>query len=255
MLKKIIFSACLFFVAANTLFAQQLKITGNVVDEKGNSVPYAFVRERPAKNAVYADSVGNFAIKVNTQSYLEITAPGHNASTVMLKGADNYQVTLQSIAASTTTSSQAPGTNFHTNVLSQHATADRSNQTFSYGDGAVFAAAQKEDAHGSRFFFDEWVHGYFINPDDSLAQNPAYLYNYNKITGDLLITKDRTTAMQVDPSQLKSVTLFNNSGVGFTFEKVSSIDPGHFVLLISSGNNYNIYKRIVTHFKKIGLFK
>jgi hypothetical protein len=251
MLKKVIFSAGLFLVTVNALFAQQyLKITGSVVSEKGAPIPYAFVRERPAKNAVYADSAGNFAIKVNGQSYLEVTSPGYNAANVILKGTDTYQVTLQSIAATAATSGQAPGAGFHTNVLSQHTTADNSNQTFAATEGAVFAAKQKEDAHGSSFFFDDWVHGYFINLSDSLAQNPAYLYNYNKITGDLLITKDKATALQANPAELKSITLFNNSGTGFTFEKVTAVDPGHFVLLIASGNKYDIYKRIVTHFKK-----
>jgi len=50
---------------------------------------------------------------------------------------------------------------------------------------------QQENLHGSKFLFDNWVHGFAISPNDSIKQNDAYLFNYDKLDGNLIFTKDQ----------------------------------------------------------------
>ena len=229
--------------------AQTSIVTGSIKDEQGNPIPYGFIRDRPFKYASYADSAGNFKIITGPNSYLEVKNIGYDDQRIQVTNNTDYQMVLKRNSTIQDNAANSGGSNFKTNVATQHNTND-DNQSFSYGAGAIFAAPKKQEAHGSRYFFEDWVHGYFINPADSLAQNSAYLYNYDKIGGDLLITPNRSSAVAVDPAQFKSFTLFNNSGEGFTFQKIAAIDNNHYVQVLAAGSKYNIYKKIYTHFQK-----
>ena len=122
------------------------------------------------------------------------------------------------------------------------------NQNFDFS-GATFVK-RKDDTQGSIYFFDNWVHGYFIKQSDSLAQNPVYLYNYDKLTGSLVITQDKVNSLEVDAAQYKAFVLFDNSGNPYVFSKMPIIDNNHFVEVLSTGKKYSIYKSIKTTYKK-----
>lgn len=86
-------------LAGNPLLAQNRTITGKVVDEKGNPVPYASVQIKGSNKGVTADEKGNYSIEVPTGrnvrllissvgfGEVEVAADG-SASQVALKSGD-----------------------------------------------------------------------------------------------------------------------------------------------------------------------
>jgi len=118
--------------------------------------------------------------------------------------------------------------------------------------GALFPVfTHKEATQGSRYLFADWVHGYVVNNKDSLIQNPRYLYNYDKIGGNLLVTVDKHTAVQLYKTSVQSFTLFDTTGrLPHTFVLFPSVDKDHYTQVISTGSNYSIFKLITTKFKK-----
>jgi hypothetical protein len=117
--------------------------------------------------------------------------------------------------------------------------------------GAIFPQFNhKEETVGSRYFFNTWVHGYVVNSQDVLVENPAFLLNYDKMKGDLLLTKDKVAAITIYKDRIKSFTLVDALNQQYTFTIVPEIDKTHFVQVIADGKNYKIYKTIFTTFVK-----
>jgi len=241
-MKKLLIICVLFITGIQFDNAQQaIKATGTVKDDKGNGVAYAFIRDWPSNYAAYSDSAGNFKLLVAPNSNLLIKSVGYYDNTVAVAGNSDFQITLIPVAQSGGASSQAQSNTGRQN-------ASYSNQSFDFS-GASFVKP-RGDTQGSNYFFDNWLHGYFIKQSDSIAQNPAYLYDYDKMTGSLVITQDKANSLEVDAEQYKSFTLFDNSGNPYVFNKVPAIDNGHFVEVLSSGNKYSIYKAVKTYYKK-----
>jgi hypothetical protein len=118
---------------------------------------------------------------------------------------------------------------------------------------------EKEATQGSRFLFPYWTHGYVVNSKDTLIQNPALLFNYDKISGTLLFTQDKKTVLSVDADKVRSFTVFDNLNQRYTFAPVPEIDKTHYLQVIAGGANYRIYKLIKTtftaaNFKSDGVF-
>jgi hypothetical protein len=117
--------------------------------------------------------------------------------------------------------------------------------------GSIFPVfSPKEATVGSRYFFPAWVHGYVINAQDSLIQNPGFFFNYDKMGGGLLLTKDKNAAIQIDKDLVKSFTLFDNTNTPYMFEDAPAIDTKHYTQVLATGNKYKIYKSISTKFVK-----
>jgi TonB-linked SusC/RagA family outer membrane protein len=66
----------------NLAFAQTRQVAGRIIDEKGESVPFATITESGTKNSVTADEKGNFRIKVAASSQISISATGFESKTV-----------------------------------------------------------------------------------------------------------------------------------------------------------------------------
>lgn len=71
-----------FLPIAICVVAQVRTLTGTIVGENGNPVPFATVLEVGTKNSVQADENGKFTIKVTTGTELRITAVGFAEKTV-----------------------------------------------------------------------------------------------------------------------------------------------------------------------------
>ena len=67
--------------------------------------------------------------------------------------------------------------------------------------------------------------------------------------GGLLLTKDQHEAIEIYRETIKSFTLFDALNQRYTFTTVPEIDKSHYVQVISSGNNYKIYKLTKTKFE------
>lgn len=66
-------------------FAQRT-VTGTVVDEKGQPIPFATVTQTGTRNATQADPNGAFSIRIPQNARLTISAAGHTAQTVTPTG-------------------------------------------------------------------------------------------------------------------------------------------------------------------------
>jgi hypothetical protein len=144
---------------------------------------------------------------------------------------------------------------FVTLVYSQSVGTDAPSASGSilYGSGASsnMPVFKPVDAiHGSLYLFDDWVRGALVSSDGLVYNDPSYGFDYNKVDGALLFTKDRKSAIQVDDSKIRSFTLCDKQDNPENFILVPVIDPAHFVQIIADGNKYKIYKLTLTHFIK-----
>ncbi len=244
-MKKLFSFGVLFLAAVQFVLAQQVAATGTVKDDQGNPVQYAFVRDRPYNLATFSDSLGNFKMMVYPNSALLVVCKGYAGTTVNTAGNTNFDVVLKHLNGAAATEDVAGKTQG-----SVEQGVSRSNQNFQFETGAVFAPSNKGDARGSQYFYDNWAHGFVIDTKDSLVENPDYLYNYDKIGGDLLFTKDAKSAMAANRDQVKSFTLVSNNGETAVFAKVPAIDNAHYLQVLASGKKYGIYKLVTTKFVK-----
>lgn len=105
----------------------------------------------------------------------------------------------------------------------------------------------EENTIGSRFLFNEWVEGdSIINNQGVLINITAFIFNYDKLTGNLLATQDKINNMLVSSKDIQSFVL-KGMGKRFFFEHNTAIDSVHYFLeLVKSDSNYSLYKRFVT---------
>ena len=102
---------------------------------------------------------------------------------------------------------------------------------------------------GNRYLFSKWVTGMVIDTAGKMVSNPDYLFNYDKITRSLLLTKDKATVFEVRTDFVKSFELDDDS-VRLTFESLTLINNGNFVEQLVKGDRYSLYKSIRTRFVK-----
>ena len=76
-------------------FGQTRSVTGKIVDDKGNPVPYASVKVKGNTRGVSADVNGVFSIKVNSGDVLEVSAVGQKTSTISVGDQSIVTVAMQ----------------------------------------------------------------------------------------------------------------------------------------------------------------
>ncbi|CAN5367495.1 hypothetical protein BH09BAC6_BH09BAC6_03720 [soil metagenome] len=251
---KLIFSICFLWLAtAAAVRAQTSVITGTVNDNKGNALRYVFVEDTPNKNGALTDSLGRFTIEVNSSSKLLFQLPGYAGQTLNIdKGQTNLQVVLNALgggdAGGSANSISTRSAEITQDQIIRQAATNFTNLNTSGISGGL--THQKGEVRGNRYMFDNFVHGYIIDPAGQLSYNPVYLFNYDKIDGGILFTPDRTTVNQFNDNQIKTLVLFSSSAGRFAFELMPAIDKNHYVQVLASGPKYKIYKSIKTKFVK-----
>lgn len=244
--------------------AQTVAITGIIKNEEGNPVPSVLVQEKKSRlaSAAYTDSLGFFRVQIDQYSKLSISCNGYNDTLVNVADKKKVLITLskaKTVRHSNNASANADDNPLINKNLLQDAISTQSgvNNNYVYGGGIrnytgsllpVFTP--KQETQGSRYLFNGWAHGSVINADNSLFDNPAYLYNYDKMEGTFLLTQDKLSAIEVNKAQLKSFIVYVDKDKPLVFESVPSIDNSLFVQVISSGNKYKIYKLTKTKFVK-----
>lgn len=82
------------FLLPAMLFAQERSITGKVVNDKGQPVPSATVKNKKSKQSVSANDQGAFTIKASTGDVLEISSTGYGEKQVTVNTGDAITVAL-----------------------------------------------------------------------------------------------------------------------------------------------------------------
>lgn len=228
---KLLFSALLIIVTTQITKAQNNTVTGSVQDETGKLLHFVHVADYKHKNAVFSDSVGNFTIPVYPDSKLTFQLEGFRDTIINAENMSaGAQVFLKAIA-------DLP---VQTSNLSVRAVVREG--------GSVVIPRRNANIVGSRYQLDAFAHGFFTDMKGKQVYNPHYLFNYEKVSGYLLITIDRSNIMKVEKGQIKSFTLFDNSDRRFDFEKLPVIDSEHFVQVLAKGDKYKVCKLVKTKF-------
>jgi hypothetical protein len=192
------------------------------------------VEDNRLKTAIFTDSLGNFSISTNPNSVLEFDRMGYTAMSMNIGNNMNIQIVLKS-----------NGSNSNTNAISTAAIDNTNDNSM-----RVSLAHKKEQVHGNKFLFDDFVNGFVINQSSQLVHNPAYLYDYDKMEGALLFTDNNRSVAEINRDQIKSFTLFSNNDEVWVFKIVSAIDKIHYTQILSTGKKYEIYKFTTTKFVK-----
>jgi hypothetical protein len=99
----------------------------------------------------------------------------------------------------------------------------------------------KDATVGSPFLISIYVQGLVVNQLDSIINKPDYLYNYDKITGNLLLKRNNQDPIAVNRNQVNMFCLKLDKG-GFIFMRVPLINANEYFQVISKGSKYSCYK-------------
>jgi hypothetical protein len=108
-------------------------------------------------------------------------------------------------------------------------------------DNMVPQVHNKEATMGSPFLLTFYVPGLVINQYNTVINKPDYLYNYDKMSGNLLLQRGNDKPIAVNKEQVKYFCLKEPKG-GYIFEKVTDISPDEFFQIIMKGPKYSFYK-------------
>jgi len=115
--------------------------------------------------------------------------------------------------------------------------------------GAINAFNNEENTKGTRFLFDTWVNGDSVsNTQGNYISTASFLFNFDKLTGNVLVTQDKINIMSVASDGINSFILQDNDKP-YIFEHVNKIDPsGFFLALVKNESGYSLYKLFKTKF-------
>ena len=230
----------MLLIACSICAAQTVNVSGNVKDEQGKPVHYAFVKNDKLTTATYTDSLGNFSLV--TQPGVKVIISANGYSDAVADAGSNVQITLKGTA---TAEPQATGDAQLLILAFTNNNVKQPGASLGLGGVPVFTNARQLIGH--RFLFTEWVHGYMVKANGEIIYNPNYLYNYDKIKGDLFITENLNSVTFANKDQVRSFTLYSHDQP-YTYEKMTGISNELYSKLISSGSKYKIYKLTATKF-------
>jgi hypothetical protein len=233
-MKNLIFT-CLLGLMGHFAFAQNVTLNGTVTDAQGKPIAFVFIKDAAHNYVTFTDSFGNFSLKVDTADRLIATAFNYKAQLVKVS---NPQSVNFSMVDDGTHKTQINSGDFAEHISTE-------GMTKSTATGYI---AKENTVHGSRYFLDKWAHGYVLTTGDSIKQNINYQFNYQKLDGSVLFTDDGKQMKEIDRGIVKRFALYDDQSQAFLFEKVAEIDPTHFVMVISAGSKYKIYKKLGTVF-------
>jgi len=173
--------------------------------------------------------------------------PSSNSNTVQKEVAENtMQDTYQNMFNGQTTSS---GINPVTNKsYSTFSNAPASGSTLS---GTFLPSFSHEpETKGTRYLFDKWVGGVVLDTGNNVIDNKSYLFNYDKVSRDILLTQDMKKAIEINKDQVKAFALKDEQGTLYIFELIPAVNNGNFVMQLAKGNKYALYKSIKTKYVK-----
>ena len=114
---------------------------------------------------------------------------------------------------------------------------------------AITSFNNLENTVGKRFLFDTWVSGDSVtDAQGNLINTASFVFNFDKLEGNLLATEDKINNMAVSPSGIQSFVL-QDKGKPYKFEHVKAIDPLKFyVRLVKSDSGFSLYKQPAVKF-------
>jgi len=239
-MKKIL-CALLPVLISSFTFAQTVAISGKVSDQQGKPVPFVFIRDARHSYATYTDQAGAFTLQVDPADRIVASATGFRDTAITRDNKTDLDIKMQ------------PGISVRTN--GKPLATSTATDIFKPQNGPAVTRVsdyirQQGDLHGSRFLTESWMHGYALSYSDSLIQNNEYFFNYEKTMSDLLFSRDQHAVFLADKQEVKSFILIDDNFQTYVFEAVPAIDPKHYSIVLSTGDNYKVYKLLTCTFVK-----
>ncbi len=126
----------------------------------------------------------------------------------------------------------------------------KTENSLSFTAGLVPTFTAKEETVGSRYLFTKWVNGSVVNLHDSVFAKPSLLFNYDKVSKKLLLTENKSTAIEIFLDQIKSFSL-KDDNKEYNFERVAIINNNDFFQpLVKNESKYSLYRLLQTKFIK-----
>ncbi len=128
-----------------------------------------------------------------------------------------------------------------------NASAYNNNNTYKGAGIPVFST--KDDTKGSRYLFTNFTKGAITNTNTEKIDN-NYLFNYDKVSQNFLITQDEKSYFSVEDQNVKFFTLYN-LGTEMVFVKVPAISNNFYVQQLGGKEGkYAFYKYTKTKLEK-----
>ena len=127
-----------------------------------------------------------------------------------------------------------------TPILTYPGTEAAMANRFSY-DNFLPSVYNRDPLQGSPFLLSDYVPGLVINQLDSIIDKTDYRYNYDKMSGNLLLMRANEKPIAVNKNQVKYFCLKLNEG-GYIFERANLINPDEFYQVMYKGPGYSFYK-------------
>ena len=102
-MKKLICLIAAVVMCAMAVFSQQKTINGQVIDDKGNPIPFASISIKSTKEGTSADQQGNFSIKAKSGDILVISSQGFNPKEFSLGNQNTLSIALTANTANSLT--------------------------------------------------------------------------------------------------------------------------------------------------------
>jgi len=121
-----------------------------------------------------------------------------------------------------------------------------------YRMSALPAFTIKEDTKGNRYLLaDRWGQGVVITRADSLVDNKALKFNFDKIQQKLYTTRDQNTIIELDKQEIKAFAIKDGDSL-MIFDRVTAIDSSrYFIVLVPAvSGKYALYRDLRTKFVK-----
>lgn len=229
-------------------FCQTTSISGTVKNAQGQPVPLAFLRDGQHNYATYADSTGAFLLKIAPSSTLIAIAPGYADKNVKVENPASVNIIMdKGISSAGAVNEDLNGLGgANAAAISLGILNKRMLETQSGNSQIAVAGFTHEPTRGSPYLFVNWVHGLAISTGDSLLYTINSLYNYDKITGNLVFTTDGNNIMKVNNQGIKYFSLFNGELYPHVFENAPEISNKSFVEVLVSTPKYKVYKQTDT---------
>jgi hypothetical protein len=123
-------------------------------------------------------------------------------------------------------------------ILANPGVYEQNNSSY---DKFLPSVYHKEVTRGSPFLIPIYVPGLVITQKYGIVNKKEYLYNYDKVTGNLLLIKEKESPIAVDRELVNSFCLKLDKG-GYIFMRVPLINSNEFFQVINRGTKFSCYK-------------
>jgi hypothetical protein len=123
-------------------------------------------------------------------------------------------------------------------ILANPGVYEQANSSY---DKFLPSVYNKEPTQGSPFLIPVYVPGLVINQSYGIVNKSDYLYNYDKMTGNLLLIRDNETPIAINRELVNSFCLKVDRG-GYVFMRVPLINSNEYFQVIYKGSKYSSYK-------------